>query len=173
MKKHGSEPLSCWDLTTPKEHDKYCEVIVLSKSHYIVADCFGPPRYDPVPGGASTNKKDNKNAASSVVPPPQNKPVKKRKVISLSVSESAEASCPKSSQPRKKVLRPVGNAKRGEGPNLSDAVVGSKGSIPCDSQKRPRLGTVQLISFLLDLSRWSPPLTTGPPELQCFNIIVD
>jgi hypothetical protein len=106
-------------------------------------------------------------------PPPQNKPVKKRKVISLSVSESAEASCPKSSQPRKKVLRPVGNAKRGEGPNLSDAVVGSKGSIPCDSQKRPRLGTVQLISFLLDLSRWSPPLTTGPPELQCLNIIVD
>jgi hypothetical protein len=43
-------------------------VIVLSKSHYIVADCFGPPRYDPVPGGASTNKKDNKNAASSVCP---------------------------------------------------------------------------------------------------------
>lgn len=26
LKKHGSEPLSCWELTTPKEHDMYCEV---------------------------------------------------------------------------------------------------------------------------------------------------
>jgi hypothetical protein len=132
LKKHGSEPLSRWDLTIPKEHDKYCEVIILSKSHYIVADCFGPPRYDPIPGGAFLPTRKITRMLLHLSCSPQNKPVKKWKVISLSVLESAEASCPKSSQPRKKVLRPVGNAKRGEGPNLSDAIVGSKGSIPCD-----------------------------------------